>query len=72
MVISGTTEQLYDMVIQLYEASFNDNKDFTIQLEILSNVNTNLLKDFTDLVEEAINKFNINVEFEVIDNAKIL
>lgn len=71
MQIQGTTEQLYDMVVQLYNAIFEGTRQFTIKLKILPTANTFLLKDFISLVQDTITDFGAQIDFEVIEDAAV-
>lgn len=71
MQIQGTTEQLYDMIVQLYNAVFEGTRQFTIKLQILPTANTFLLKDFISLVQDTITDFGAQIDFEVTEDAAI-
>lgn len=71
MQLRGTTDQLYDLIVQLYNAVFDGTKTFTIQLEVLPTANKFLLNDFISLAQDAINDFGVQIEFEVTEDAAL-
>ena len=70
--IEASSKNLYDPVV-LFGNQVHDynERDFIFCLIIEKDANSYLLNAFLDIVETYKKDFNLNVEYEVIDNAGI-
>ena len=68
-----TNEDFYDAIISIYDGAFYDKvKNFQVNLLLKEDTNPLLLKDFLELCESLIQEFNVNIEFNITDNAGLI
>ena len=68
-----TNEDFYDAIISIYDSAFYDKvKNFQVNLLLKEDTDPLLLKDFLELCESLIQEFNVNIEFNITDNAGLI
>lgn len=70
--LAVSTDNLYDPVIELYEALFAGEREIRLRLTLTETMNPALLDDFLSLVADGKRDFGAAVDVEVIDHACLL